>query len=409
MNEFEQFIVANYPNLKPGDEVPDNVLAEASAAFRRSKSTVQNIDPAANNFDLDASIPAPQQSPATTATAPQNEPNPLSGTPFDYKSSRSVLEELYLDTQLKEDLFKGAKFGDDKTAVVGHYDNKLKDYYAPRLAEAGVSLGQAVAGVNAALKQGKSVDEVFAGAPTATNDPATLDDRIAKSAYNLERLLGTDSLNENSPEVKLERENMKRLQSERLGIKETPEGLFMDAETKLQMIPAFAAKKRPFEGRDDYDNISAEIDDIRLAAGMEALRNNSPMFLNLNTYARTKDGRLTTSAEEQYKKDAAEAKKLYGRVVVFDGQNFNMLGRGDGEMPATPEEVTETAASVEGPDSAKAAAQALRKVGQATGMEDPPHIYAAKMYERYVGKPFTDAAWPWVRTFLQELNQPAGR
>jgi hypothetical protein len=302
---------------------------------------VQSIDPAQNNFDLAAAVEtAPVQAQAAPATA--SEPNPLIGTPFDYGATRPILEELYLDTQLKDDLFKGSKFGDDKTKVVGHYDNKLNNYYAPRLAEAGVSLGQAVAGVNAAIKQGKSVDEVFAGAPAATNDPAAIDDRIAKSAYNLERLLGTESLNENSPEVKLERENMKRLQSERLGIKETPEGLFMDVETKRQMIPVYAANKRPFEGRDDYDNISAELTDAQLAAGMEGLRSGSKMFINLNSYTKTKDGRLTASAFEQYKTDVAEAKKLYGQAVVFDGNKFNVTGKGEGEITPSAAAVSVT-------------------------------------------------------------------
>jgi hypothetical protein len=99
----------------------------------------------------------------------------------------------------------------------------------------------------------------------------------------------------------------------------------------------------------------------------------------------------------------------------LDGQNINVVGPGAGDpktvaRPApTAASTPETPASTEGPDSAKAAAKALRDIGKATGMEDPPHIYAKKMYERYVGKPFTDAAWPWVSTFLRELKQPAGQ
>jgi len=241
-------------------------------------------------------------------------------------------------------------------------------------------------------------------------DLKALDESMNQSSYRLTQLLGT-GLDENAPEVKLERENLKRLGQQRLGIKETPEGLFMDIETKRQMIPVYAESNRPFDGRVDYDNISTELTDAQLAAGMEGLRSGSKMFVNMNSYTRTKDDRLTSDAFEQYKKDVAEAKKMFGQAVIFDGRKFSVTGKGEGETPATPEELATatTSTPVEGPDSAKAAAKALRDIGKATGMEDPPHIYAAKMYERYVGKPFTDAAWPWVRTFLQELNQPAGR
>jgi len=237
-------------------------------------------------------------------------------------------------------------------------------------------------------------------------DPKVLDETMNQSSYRLTQLLG-GGLDENAPEVKLERENLKRLGQQRLGIKETPEGLFMDVETKRQMIPVYAANGRPFEGRDDYDNISAELTDAQLAAGMEGLRSGSKMFVNMNSYAKTKDGRITSSAFEQYKTDVTEAKKLFGQAVVFDGNRFNVTGKGEGEVPATPEEVATTPVPVEGPASAKVVAKTLRDIGKATGMEDPPHIYAKKMYERYVGKPFTDAAWPWVRTFLQEVKQPA--
>jgi hypothetical protein len=166
-------------------------------------------------------------------------------------------------------------------------------------------------------------------------DLKALDEAMNQSSYRLTQLLG-GGLNEDAPEVKLERENLKRLGQRRLGIKETPEGLFMDVETKRQMIPVYAANNRPFEGREDYDNISAELTDAQLSAGMEGLRSGSKMFVNMNSYAKTKDGRLTSSAFEKYKTDVTEAKKLYGQAVVFDGNKFNITGKGEGEGVITP-------------------------------------------------------------------------
>ena len=220
-----------------------------------------------------------------------------------------------------------------------------------------------------------------------------------------------------SPEVMQVRQNidtLNRQYGQAIGAVRKPQDNFFQAEADLKLVPVYASKKRPLNGRTDYENVGAELQDAQLAAVREGLANNEDWVIDLTSYGRDATGKLTEEGLQRYQTDVTERRKKHGRVAIFDGQNISVAGPGAGDpkkvaRPTTAVSTTQTPDSTEGPDSAKAAAKALRDIGKATGMEDPPHIYAKKMYERYVGKPFTDAAWPWVSTFLRELKQPAGQ
>lgn len=186
---------------------------------------------------------------------------------------------------------------------------------------------------------------------------------------------------------------------------------FAEADSQLNMLPTYQAKGRPLNGRTDYDIVSQELLDAKLQSVQEMLKSNDPRVLNMTRYATTKDGtKLTASGFAEYQKDLSEKRNKFGDgFVIYTGSDAVFPTKGvettQKQDPASQE--TESTQRVDGPESARSVAQTLRKIGQATGMEDPPHIYAKKMYERYVGKPFTDAAWPWVSTFLDELKSPS--
>ena len=247
-----------------------------------------------------------------------------------------------------------------------------------------------------------------------TVDLSKLQYAISENAKVVETLKNA-GYPDNSPELQQANGNLQanlRQYGQATGAIKKPQEVFFQADADLKLIPVYANKQRPLNGRTDYENVSAELQDSQLTAVREAMANNEDWVVDLTSYDSTNDGKLTEGGLQKYQSDVTERRKKYGRVAIFDGQTVSIAGAGAGD-PKTPapkaaSATPETPASTEGPDSAKAAAKALRDIGKATGMEDPPHIYAKKMYERYVGKPFTDAAWPWVSTFLRELKQPAG-
>lgn len=186
---------------------------------------------------------------------------------------------------------------------------------------------------------------------------------------------------------------------------------FVEADSQLSLLPAYQAKGRPINGRTDYDIVSQELLDTKLQSVQQMLKGNDPRVLNMTRYATTKDGtKLTASGFAEYQKDLAEKRNKFGDgFVIYTGSDavFPTKGVEIAKKQDIDSKESEPTQRIDGPESARSVAQTLRKIGQATGMEDPPHIYAKKMYERYVGKPFTDAAWPWVRTFLDELKMPS--
>ena len=140
MNEFEQYLASNY-DLKPGDDVPDDIYDRASAEFLQSRTTVPSIAPNASAFDLDRAIP--NAAPAAPAAQPrQQEANPLQGTPFDYGRAVPILEQFASDYIDKENLVRGAKYG-DKADIEADWMNSREGIYGPALQELGVSPAKA--------------------------------------------------------------------------------------------------------------------------------------------------------------------------------------------------------------------------------------------------------------------------
>ena len=246
-------------------------------------------------------------------------------------------------------------------------------------------------------------------------DMEALNELASKSAYRIDLLLKS-GLDENAVEVQNERNILRSVQSRQQGAKDSPIQSVFNAEVGLRNLKI---------ARDN-----GEIDDATYAEKASPLQQNLAVsrqdaisrgedILNLSDYDKDDAGSFT---ETGYNDLASDLEKKKGGVVglygIRNGKSVFVTRRvTDGFIRSvkkgslTEDAPTQSAAAVaptpvDGPDSAKAAAKALRDVGRATGMEDPPHIYAKKMYERYVGKPFTDAAWPWINTFLQELKQP---
>ena len=246
-------------------------------------------------------------------------------------------------------------------------------------------------------------------------DMEALNEQASQSTYRLDLLLKS-GLDEDSVEVQNERSALRSIQNRQQGAKDSPIQSVFNAEVGLRNLKI---------ARDN-----GEIDDATYAEKASPLQQNLAVsrqdaisrgedILNLSDYDKDDAGSFT---ETGYNDLASDLEKKKGGVVglygIRNGKSVFVTRRvTDGFIRSvkkgslTEDAPTQSAAAVaptpvDGPDSAKAAAKALRDVGRATGMEDPPHIYAKKMYERYVGKPFTDAAWPWINTFLQELKQP---
>lgn len=140
MNEFEQYLASNY-GLKPGDDVSDDIYDRASAEFLQSRTTVPSIAPNASAFDLDRAIP--NAAPAAPAAQPQQqEANPLQGTPFDYGRAVPILEQFASDYIDKENLVRGAKYG-DKADIEADWMNSREGIYGPALQELGVTPAKA--------------------------------------------------------------------------------------------------------------------------------------------------------------------------------------------------------------------------------------------------------------------------
>lgn len=140
MNEFEQYLASNY-GLKPGDDVPDDIYDRASAEFLQSRTTVPSIAPNASAFDLDRAVS--NAAPAAPADQPrQQEANPLQGTPFDYGRAVPILEQFASDYIDKENLVRGAKYG-DKADIEADWMNSREGIYGPALQELGVTPAKA--------------------------------------------------------------------------------------------------------------------------------------------------------------------------------------------------------------------------------------------------------------------------
>jgi hypothetical protein len=81
MNEFEKFLVANYPNLKVGQDVPEDILREASIAYqaRQEQATQQSTAVLDSVPAVQAATVTPNADEASRVSYPQTEFDLLSG------------------------------------------------------------------------------------------------------------------------------------------------------------------------------------------------------------------------------------------------------------------------------------------------------------------------------------------
>ena len=180
MNEFEQYLASNY-DLKPGDDVPDDIYDRASAEFLQSRTTVPSIAPNASAFDLDRAIP--NAAPAAPAAQPQQqEANSLQGTPFDYGRAVPILEQFASDYIDKENLVRGAKYG-DKADIEADWMNSREGIYGPALQELGVSPAKAqIAAIS--VERGKATNMLEAlgiPEPQTSGQPAQSKENLAQA------------------------------------------------------------------------------------------------------------------------------------------------------------------------------------------------------------------------------------
>jgi hypothetical protein len=180
MNEFEKFLVANY-GLQPGQDISDDIYERASADFLQSRTTVPSIAPNASAFDLDRAIP--NAAPAAPAAQPrQQEANSLQGTPFDYGRAVPILEQFASDYIDKENLVRGAKYG-DKADIEADWMNSREGIYGPALQELGVSPAKAqIAAIS--VERGKATNMLEAlgiPEPQTSGQPAQSQENLAQA------------------------------------------------------------------------------------------------------------------------------------------------------------------------------------------------------------------------------------
>lgn len=406
--------------------VPVDMSLTRQDPARGAVGTAPNMLGAENPLERMADA-IPDEAPAQAAQAEQAQPQ-SSGDPFYDWSTQTLVPWVQEYKKRSAALSQQNASGKLKAPAFYSQREQLNQKASAMLASALPKLDAEQSAQYEKLIQSKvepldALVQVSASRPRARAeggsnvDIGKLQYSINETAKTLETLKNA-GYDDNSPEVQQARGNLQAAQrqyGQAVGAIKKPKDVFFQAESDLKLIPVYANTQRPLNGRTDFENLSAELQDTRLSAVREALANNDDWVVDLTSYDRGADGKLTQEGLQKYQTDVTERRKKHGRVAIFDGQNISIAGPGAGDpkKPARPTSTaassTETPASTEGPDSAKAAAKALRDIGKATGMEDPPHIYAKKMYERYVGKPFTDAAWPWVSTFLRELKQPAGQ
>lgn len=230
MNEFEQYIASNY-GLKLGDDVPDDIYDRASAEFLQSRTTVPSIAPNASAFNLDRAIP--NAAPAAPAAQPrqEEEANPLQGTPFDYGRAVPILEQFASDYIDKENLVRGAKYG-DKADIEADWMNAREMTYAPALQEFGVTPAKAqIAAISVERGKARNMLEALGiPEPKANAESVDLGEKDQEEVAKLQSIAKTAreaALNEDlTPEEKLQAKKQAQWAEQginaKLGIQEKP-------------------------------------------------------------------------------------------------------------------------------------------------------------------------------------------
>lgn len=345
MNEFEQYLASTY-GLKPGDDVPDDIYDRASAEFLQSRTTVPSIAPNASAFDLDRAIP--NAAPATPAVqSRQQEANPLQGTPFDYGRAVPILEQFASDYIDKENLVRGAKYG-DKADIEADWMNSREGIYGPALQELGVSPAKAqIAAISVERGKARNMLEALGIPEQQTSGQQSLGlapeiQTQIKDAQLIARNEREYSLNEDlTPEQRLQSKQRAQRAEDQIN-------------SLLGMEP-----KAPYEEWKDIQATRAEIDrTTNMKGGIVEYQGVPHPFENI--------GELT-GILEQKEKDLLDRFTQDRRLIPVSRQSTLVYVRD----PATGEQVIDAAASQ------KRYSEALKKasVGEPVELEDGSVVF----------------------------------
>lgn len=342
MNEFEQYLTSQY-GLKQGDPIPDDVYEKASAEFVQSRSTMNNIAPSGQAFDLGQAMASAPQSPAAASGQPQAaaQADGLAGTPFDYENAVPLLEQFVSDFIDKENLRTGAKYG-DKAEIEQDWMNARDQIYAPELGKLGITPARAQLAA-AQIVNGKAANVLEAlgvpqpgGGAAAGEDPSKLiweRDTMAKS-FNEDGALDPE-------EARMLEQYDQKIEAARFGAaqkKPSAVGAMREIDRELSRVQQYSqrnAVNQPFKtiygdevsGRDGFQGYGQKLmeDRARMEADLVvALSENDPEVLNdpniiSHSSFRTEKGLDTRAIGE------AIAKAPMG-AYIWNGQSLTRKG-----------------------------------------------------------------------------------
>jgi hypothetical protein len=340
MNEFEQYLASNF-GLKPGDDVPDDIYDQASAGFLQSRTTVPTIAPNASSFDLDRAIP--NASPAAPVAQPnQKDPDALQGTPFDYGRAVPILEQFASDYVDKENLVRGAKYG-DKADIESDWMNAREMTYGPVLQELGVTPAKAqIAAISVERGKAKNMLEALGiperqapGQQSLSLEPEKVEQaRILQQARDAE-LQMADAPNVDEVTVANSRQRAASLDeqiNDLLGVKDLP---WADRWNQNRIAKLDAARMEEMKGGSvnylgvptSFENLPAlrtQIGRDEINLKMEAEKNPDVLLINRkNTAVVEQDlttGKSVLSEAKSKEKWAGMEKQLFeeGKLRVGD-------------------------------------------------------------------------------------------
>lgn len=361
MNEFEQYLASNY-GLKPGDDVPDDIYDRASSEFVQSRSTVPNIAPDSSSFSLDRSIPNSAPAPSKAQPEPrQQNANALQGTPFDYSRAVPILEQFAADLIDKDNLSKGAKYG-DKASIEADWMNAREQIYGPALQPLGISTAKAqIAAQNVANGKATNMLEAL-GIPEPKANVETVDlglkdqeevaklQTIAKTAR--ETALNEDLTSEEKLQAKRQAQWAEQRINALLGLQESkPYEQFQEIQsTKREIeratqlgggIIKYQGVPYPFENVSELTGLLGQkekdlLDDFTQNRALLPVSRQS-------TLVYTKDGKIDAAASQKKYADALKrasvgdvVEKEDGTVGIYGGPSEEKSGRSWVPKPLQP-------------------------------------------------------------------------
>jgi hypothetical protein len=204
------------------------------------------IDAPLSSFDLDAAIPDSPPAVTQSATPQQSaDPNALAGTPFDYQRASSVLDQFVADTMDKQNLVRGAKYG-DKADIEEDWMNTRDQIYAPEFEKLGINPARAqIAATQVADGKARNMFEALGIPEPQNNAPAVrLSPEQVKEATGLQNFIQNNINLANETEDPRQKRDYQRLASE--------------ATQKLRAMSG-APEPSPYER---YENIRGVLEEL---------------------------------------------------------------------------------------------------------------------------------------------------